>query len=248
MLLPFILAVAAAPAAHAADSGVHMWGVGPSISTIAYPGRHPIGFPRLTQEEIDANDFGADVNENRRLTSLDEVKGDASVGARAVVYVNRDIRGAVRFHAFTLGKNYNNADITFEVDKIFFQESKASAFGGLGLGFGNMRFDGEATAENLEDPSLAMATYLVRGQAGGMYRWKQSALEVGLFANMVVPGVIEYTGQSGNTIEVDGFGGNGVYWHGGLESTVYFGDFTPPKNARSGKKGRKNKKGGKNRR
>lgn len=244
MLLPLALALAAGPAAQAADSGVHMWGVGPSISTIAYPGRHPVGFPKLKEEEIAENGFEDDVNENRRITSLDTVKGDASVGARAVVYVNRNIRAGVRFHAFTLASNYNAADITFEVDKIFFQESKASAFGGAGLGFGNMKFEGDATEEGLEDPSMSMATYLVRGQAGGMYRWKKTALEIGLFANMVVPGVIEFTGQSGNTLEMDGFGGNGVYWHGGLESTVYFGDFTPPKNARSGGKGRGGKRGG----
>ena len=72
---------------------------------------------------------------------------------------------------------------------------------------------------------------------------RTSALEVGLFANMAVPGVIEFTGQSDKTVEIGGFGGNGVYWHGGLEATMYFGDFTPPKNAKKGKKGGKNKKG-----
>ncbi len=58
-----------------------------------------------------------------------------------------------------------------------------------------------------------------------------------------IPGVIEFTGQSDKTVEIGGFGGNGVYWHGGLEATMYFGDFTPPKNAKKGKKGGKNKKG-----
>jgi hypothetical protein len=243
MLLPLVMALAAAPTAEAAESGIHMWGVGPTISTIAYPGRHPISFPKLTEDEIADNGFQADVNENRRITSVDEVKGDMGVGARGIVYFNRSIRGGIRFHAFTLGNNYNSADVTFEVDKIFFQESKASAFGGLGLGFGNMKFEGETEAANGEDPVLSMATYLVRGQAGGMYRWKQTALEVGLFANMAIPGVIEFTGQSGNTVEIGGFGGNGVYWHGGLEATMYFGDFTPPKNAKKkGKKGKKKKK------
>lgn len=243
MLLPLVMALAAAPTAEAAGPGVHMWGVGPTISTIAYPGRHPISFPKLSEDQIADNGFEADVNDNRRITSVDEVKGDAAIGARGVVYFNRSIRGGLRFHAFSAGKNYNSADITFEVDKIFFQESKASAYGGLGLGFGNMKFQGETEAANATDPELSMATYLLRGQAGGMYRWKTTALEVGLFANMAVPGVIEFTGQSDNTVEIGGFGGNGVYWHGGLEATMYFGDFTPPKNAKKGKKGGKNKKG-----
>ncbi|MEC8424712.1 MAG: hypothetical protein VX000_13100, partial [Myxococcota bacterium] len=148
MLLPLVMALAAAPVAEAADSGIHMWGVGPTISTIAYPGRHPISFPRLSEDEIEAGGFQADVNENRRITSLDEVKGDAAIGARGVVYFNRNIRGALRVHAFSAGKNYNSADFTFEVDKIFFQESRASAFGGVGLGFGNMKFEGETDAAN----------------------------------------------------------------------------------------------------
>ena len=245
MLLPLVMALAAAPTAEAAGTGVHMWGVGPTISTIAYPGRHPITFPKLTEDEIADNGFEADVDVDgsRRITSVDKVKGDAAIGARGVVYFNRSIRGGIRFHAFSAGKNYNSADITFEVDKIFFQESKASAYGGLGLGFGNMKFQGDTEATNGTDPELSMATYLLRGQAGGMYRWKSAALEVGLFANMAVPGVIEFTGQSDKTIEIGGFGGNGVYWHGGLEATMYFGDFTPPKNAKKGGKNKKGKKG-----
>jgi hypothetical protein len=238
------MALAAAPTADAA-SGVYMWGVGPTISTIAYPGRHPVSFPKISNDELAEGDFGADVDDRRRITSLDEVKGDAAIGARGVVYFTRSIRGAVRFHAFSAGKNYNSADVTFEVDKIFFQESKASAYGGLGLGFGNMKFEGDTAVEDLQDPSLSMATYLLRGQAGGMYRWKSTALELGLFANLVVPGVMEFSGQSGDSVEMASFGGNGVYWHGGLEATMYFGDFTPPKNAKKkGPKNKRNKKGG----
>jgi hypothetical protein len=240
MLLPLLLALATPTAV--AGNGPFMWGVGPTVSTIAYPGKHPLLFPKIP-DDADGK-FNRDVNDNGRITSLNEVRGDASVGARGVIYLNPDIRAGLRVHAYSFGADYGAADFTIEAEKIFFKESKAAAFAGAGIGFGKMTFEGDSDegVDGLKNPKLEMSTYLARGQVGGIYRMDKYAIELGLFANLLMPGVVEFTGQSGDQVEIDGVGGKGTYWHGGLEATFYFGDFVPPKGHKSGNKGGKKKK------
>lgn len=248
-LLGSLLAVTAVSSTAQAGDGPYMWGVGPTVSTIAFPGRHPISFPKIPQDDLSSGNFSLDRNENRRITSLNEVGGDASIGGRGVLYLSRDFRTGLRFHAFTLGQDYNSADFTLEFDKMFFHESKASAFFGGGIGFGTMKFEGDAqddpdTTDDLtpSSPELKMNTTLARVHVGGIYRMKTGAVELGLFANLVVPGQATFTGSYGDEVVIDTFGAKGTYWHGGLEATYYFGDFVPPKNRKGGKGKKKGKK------
>jgi hypothetical protein len=253
-LLGAVLAVSTVSStAHAGSDGPYMWGVGPTISTIAFPGQFPTLFPKLSQEDVDTGNFDLDVSDKRRVTSLNEVGADASLGGRGVLYLSRDFRTGLRFHAFTLGKDYNAADFSLEFDKLFFHESKASAFFGGGLGFGTMRFSGDTPEDpkpndgkDVSSPDLKLNTTMLRAHVGGLYRMKTSAVELGLFANVVIPGQGEFAGSYGESAEISGFGGKGTYWHGGLEATMYFGDFVPPKNKKSGG-GKNKKKGGKKR-
>ena len=240
MFLPLVTAVLGLASGTAHAQSPFMWGVGPTIGTIAYPGQYPNRWPKLS--EYDAAVLSDDVGDNRRLTSLDAVGGDAQVGARGVIYFNSSWRGAVRTHLFALGQNFNNLDVTFEVDKIIFKESKFGAYAGAGLGFGSMKFGAEDS-----DAELKLNTYLLRGQVGGIYRLKKAAIEAGFFLQPVFPGLQTYTAADGTEAQIAGLlslgeaGGGGGYWNFGLEATVYFGDFIPPKKKKSKKKGKKRK-------
>jgi hypothetical protein len=236
-LLPLVLGLGA-PDAQAANNGPMMWGVGPTFSTIAFPGGHPLKWPKLSEADAALMPAG-ELDDNRKITTLDEVRGDMAVGARGVFYFNKEWRGGLRTHLFSAGANYNALDFTLEADKMLFNQSRLGAYGGVGLGFGKMKFGAEES-----DAELKLSTYLLRGQLGGIYRLKKAAIEVGLFVQPTFPGLQEYTATDGTVAEIEGLfgskdtGGGGTFWHGGLEATVYFGDFQPPKK-------KSNKKGGK---
>ncbi len=236
MMLPLVSLVLGLGAGTAQAQSPYMWGVGPTLGTIAYPGQYPNRFPKLGEADA-ARLPDADTDDKRRITGVDEVGGDAMVGARGVIYFNRDWRGGIRTHLFSLGQNYNNLDITFEADKIIFSERKFGAYAGAGLGFGKMKFGAEES-----DAELSLNTYLLRGHVGGVYRLKKAAIEAGLFVQPVFPGLQTYTASDGKEAQIEGLlsvgadGGGGGYWNGGLELTVYFGDFVPPKNKKKKKK------------
>ena len=244
MLLPLVAAVLGLGATDAhANQPPFMWGVGPTITTIAFPGQHPLNFPKLSEADAALVPAG-DVNENRRITSIDEVGGDAGIGARGVIYLDKTWRGGLRFHVANLASNFNAVDFTLEADKMLVSQGVMSAYIGGGLGFGTMNFTSEDN-----DASLKLNTYVLRGHVGGIYRLKKSAIEVGVFIQPTFPGLATYTATDGETEgEIKGglfankdAGGGGSYHNGGLELTVYFGDFRPPKPRK--KKGKKGKKG-----
>lgn len=230
-----------APEAHAQNSPF-MWGVGPTMSTIVFPGQHPLNFPKLAAEDA-ARVPAGDLNDNDRIDGLDNVGGDANLGLRGLVYFDRTWRAAARFHMVDFASNYNNLDLTFEVDKMMINEGKLGAYAGAGLGFGTMRFgDAESDAE------LKVNTYNVRGHVGGIFRLKKAAIEAGAFAALPLPGRGVYTPSDGSDqAEIIGVlgteqgGGGGNYWNLGLEFTVYYGDFIPPKKKNKKKKGKKNR-------
>lgn len=208
-MLPLILSLLVS-SADAKSNGPYMWGVGPSLGTIAYPGRFPPALP---------NDDDGD-----NVSGIDKAAGDVQFGVRGVAYLDKEWRGGARALAgWGVGKNGNGfrqQAITLEVDKILVGQNSMYAFGGAGLGFGKMHLASDDSSATVD-----LSTYLVRGQLGAYYRMKKSAVEVNFFAVFVWPGVQTYTGGSGNESEISG----GNYLNGGLEGTVYFGDFKPPK-------------------
>ncbi len=213
-MIAFLLALLAQPA-HAGNSGPYMWGVGPSIATIAYPGRFPPAIPN--------DESGDNVN-------IEKVGGDLWFGLRGVAYMDKHYRGAVRAQLATgsgpNGNGFRGKEITFEADKILVGQNGMFAFAGGGLGFGTLHFEGDGGQE------LDLGTYVFRGQLGAYYKTKKQAYEFNLFLKLDWPGVQTFTKANGN--EIDASGGN--YLNGGLEATVYFGDFKPPKKKKKNKK------------
>ena len=205
------LLLALSGAAHA-DDGVYMWGVGPSVGTIVYPGRFPAWFPKDTED-----DDGVD--------RLEKVGGDVTLGGRGTLYLDKSNRLGGRVGLGLGGGGYQSLSFTAEYEVLPYTQDSFSAFLGLGGGFGTMRFRPES------DDLLHFATYILRGQAGALIRDKVRAYELDLFAQFNFPGIQDFTAAGADEGErVKG----GFYAYLGLEGTVYFGDFTPPR-TRTGK-------------
>jgi hypothetical protein len=220
-----------------------MWGAGPTLSTIALPGAFPMSW---AHEEGDLkNDVFGDEQ---------KVGGkDVGIGGRGVVYLNKDWRGGARLNLGFGENGYRAQNFTLEVDKIFGGESGAHVFGGAGVGIGHMSFSPQGTGcesgacgntwTTNEPDKLSVNDYLIRGQVGGYYRMKNKAVELAFFAALPWPSrqLIEVD----TTADADPVKG-GIYFQAGLEATMYFGDFTKPKDDDGGKKHKKNKKNKKN--
>ena len=183
-----------------ASSKPYMWGVGPTLSTIAFPGQYPFTLP----DEADGK--------------VDKVGGDVGIGARGVLYLKKHDRLGARLMGGFGGGIYSSVAFTLEYDKMLMGSHSTWVFAGGGLGFGRQRF-----ASN--ERELAMATYNLRAQLGAHYRSKKANFELALFLAYLAPGVQKYTGTGGNERQVKG----GFYPQLGLEASVMFGDFTPPK-------------------
>jgi hypothetical protein len=184
-----------------AGSGPYMWGVGPSLSTIAYPGRFPSWYPKDVREGY----------------GFEQVKGDVGLGAKGMIYLDAKNRVGARA-VFGFGDDYNSSAITGEYDRYILGSKPAYVFAGGGVGFGQFKFSGDDTAE------LRVPTYLFRGQVTGVYRHDSFMVDVSLFLQFVIPGYQELS-DGGGEEEISG----GFYTHGGLDATIYFGDFKPPK-------------------
>lgn len=197
MMLSLLLALVA-PAAHARN--LYMYGVGPVVSTIVYPGRYPASFPGDT-------------------TNLEQFRGDVEAGLRGSVYLDLDHRLGARGTFGFGGGGWHSTNLLFEYDQVLVRGKGAAAFGGIGGGFGTQGFATDAGGD------LKMATYLLRGQVGANYRDGHQAYELALAANIVLPGVQEYTAAGATEAsQVKG----GFYSNLTMELSVLFGDLTPP--------------------
>jgi len=204
-MLALLVALTAATA-DAGSGGPYMWGVGPQVSTIAYPGRYPASFPKKT-------------------SGLEEVKGDMGVGARGVLYLDKFARFGGRVQK-GFGPGFSSVALTGEYDQILGGSNAVYAFVGGGLGVGQLKFDSD------EGGTLKVPDYVFRGHVGGYYREKTRAYEISMFAQICLPGVQDYTAPDTETTQVKG----GFYSHLGVEATVYFGDFKPPSSKKKKKK------------
>ncbi len=218
-----LLAALLLPTAEAGNKP-YMWGVGPTINTIAVPGRFPLGFPSETDG------------------TLTKTKNDLGVGAHGVLYLEGGKRIGAHLTA-GFGENFNSLALTAEYEAKIVGSDGFVLYSGIGGGFGNLSFDAESGTETLRSP-----TYIVRGNVGAYYRDGTRCYEISPFAQIVIPGRQEFTNAAGNTEEISsGFTILGGYSHIGIEATVYFGDFKPPKknkSSNSSKKSSGSSKGG----
>ena len=207
-----------------AGSGPYMWGVGPVVNTMVLPGEYPVGFPTQTKEENE---------EGKNRTRLDKTRGDIGIGVHGVLYMKKAQR--IGGHAWIQkgGGNFSSQNITIEYDFAGDAANGVTMLAGLGGGFGKQKWKTGGVGE------LTMNTYILRGQAGVNYRTKRNCYELAGYVNWSIPGKQTWD-ETEVTEEVEASGG--FYPALGIEATMFFGDFRPPKN-RGGSKGRRKKSG-----
>jgi len=206
-----------------AGSSPYMWGVGPTVSTIVYPGEHPMGFPKATRDD------DHEVDEDGEPL-LKKSRGDVGIGAHGVLYMSKAQR--VGSHIWTaLGAGgFRSTNFTLEYDFAGTESGGVGVLGGLGVGVGTQRWQTGGAGE------LKMTTYLGRAQGSVIYRTRRQAYEIAGFFHLCLPGKQRWN-ASGDPPEEEVTGG--FYPHLGIEATAYFGDFTAPKSKKKKKKKKK---------
>lgn len=203
-----LVALWAASPAEAADA--YMWGVGPRIGTTVLPGRYPVGFPPAVADD------GA----------VSKIRDDLIVGLDAAYYANRNTRLAVAGGA-DLGAGFYDLSLLGKYNWVADSDALDFLFG-VGAGFGTMRWNGE------DDAQFGVNYFPIRGEAAAMIRDKSRAYQGTIFAQADIPSSQTYLDRTGTEVDV----GTGLYLRVGLELTLMFGDFTPPKpKKKKGKKG-----------
>jgi hypothetical protein len=181
----------------------YMWGVGPRIGTTAIPGRYPWRFPEYVREN------GA----------LLRVRTDLLFGVDAVYYASGKSRAGV-FGGFGLGRSYFDVHLQFEYDYVVSAGAMDFLVGG-GLGFGSMTFQGDAAGSE----RLVVPYYPVRVESSAQIRDNSRAYQLTLWSQYSIPSNHFYRDYNGFDQDVSG----GFYLGVGLELSVMFGDFTPPR-------------------
>ena len=234
-----------------------MWGVGPSIGTIVVPGRYPLALP----SKINNYDFidegpraGADDGDNKnrdtdaqgdpRFTSIERVRDDLRLGFEGFYGIDRDNRvGAGVGTAF--GRGYSDLWFTFNYDRVVITKHPFNVIVGAGAGFGTTRFKGTNEEINgFENEVLRLPYFPLRVRLQGQLRNGGSMFGLGLFGQTAVPSNTYYTDLDGNDQSIESPLNLFLYLSAGLEFTVQFGDFTPPKKPGKGPKGKGGKGGG----
>jgi hypothetical protein len=215
----------------AAALEVKWWGVGPTVGTMAIPGRYPFAFP--------ANAKGVDEegNEYKGDPLVNKVRGDISFGARGVLYPTARSRlGARGLIGLGIGDVWTSGQLTLEYDAAVINEDGFQLLLGAGVGAGTERFGG-GTAE-APDGYLVANYFPLRAQVSTLLRDKVRAYEVNLYGTWHI--VADQTYFADKTVE-DGITGadvggipGAVYGGLGIEATVFFGDFRSGKASGSG--------------
>lgn len=236
-----LLLLASLTLSQAAEAGkLYMWGVGPYMGSNLLPGQYPLTNPKVKDWEEKQQDaeISQYAGENGYLSEeiFVPVRGDFQMGARAMAYINKDFRIAMRMGG-GFGSNYRNGQITVELDKMLFADNGFSAFFGGGIGGGRQTFKSDTDGAEVKS-----GMYIPRVQLGGQYKInKKGAIELDVYAQLPVsPNQVLVT-DGGTEVPV-GIGLNPFqYLQGGVELTGYFGDFA----AKEGGGKKKGKKKGK---
>ena len=198
----------------------YMWGVGPRIGTTVLPGRYPAVFaPKIKNYDLDGDDE-RDVNDEDEeiFTSLERVKFDVIFGVDGVYYATKHTRLAATV-GMDIGKRFTDGHFIARYNYVGSTGAIDFLFGG-GLGFGLQGFRGEIKAEKLK-----ISYYPLRVEGSALVRDNTRGYQATIFAQYNIPGSHAYFAQDGEQYKV----GSGVYLFMGVELSVFFGDFTPPR-------------------
>lgn len=203
-----LLSVVAPSTAAAAD--VYMWGVGPRLGTNFLPGAYPAAFPSIVADARQADDPEAAL--------IEKVRTDVTFGFDSQYYINGGSRLGL-IGGFGVGKRYFDAHLIGKYDVVI-QSAAVDFLLGGGAGFGTQTWRGTAG-----DASLRLPYFPVRAEAAGMIRADWMAFQLTVYGQYNIQGKHWYTDETGAAVDVKG----GFYPTMGLEFSVLFGDYEPPK-------------------
>lgn len=218
MILALLLA---ATPAHALD--LRWWGVGPTVGTMAIPGRYPSAFPAAVRTDGDP--------------LVDKVRGDIEVGAHGVIYPGT--AGRI-FGIATLGfgtSTWIQPELVIGYDGIIVQDQEFQLLFGGGAGAGHETFRSAATGDVLK-----VNYFPLRAQLTALLRDKSRAYELGIWGGYHIPASQQYCVSGGECVEGKGDEAvaGALYATLGAEATLYFGDFRKKESSGKGKnKGKK---------
>ncbi len=215
--LPLLAALAWTPTAVAGNSA-YMYGFGPRLGSIVWPGAYPSNFPSF--DAVDEN--GDETGEKVKIaddTSIEKVNGDLIIGVEGDYWADGSNRlGALA--GLGLGSGYNDAHLIIKYDKMYSMDALDTFVGG-GLGVGVTNWVGE------NNDRLRVPYYPFRGELGALVRQGGWAVQGLAFLHLNIPGRQVLTLADGLEHE-SGFGW-AVYLQVGVEIQLLFGDFTKPR-------------------
>ena len=195
--------------AEAGSSIAYMWGAGPQVSTVIYPTRFPGSFPSA------ATRSGWDYTASR---------GDIEFALRGAFYLNMESRLTGRL-GLGGGPGWYTRWADVGMDRMLSSNSGFHTLVGANLGLGRDRFTDDLGQQ------LETSFVVPRVQFGGIYRNKTQAYELGVYA--AYHAAFEHLNPVSDEV-IEGQGAR--YGMLGIEATVWFGDFTPPKSKKNNKK------------
>ncbi len=206
-----LTALFASAPAQAAD--VYMWGIGPRLGTNFLPGAYPSAFPKMVADDV------VDGTENSEdpIPVIEKVRGDFLFGFEAQYYVNGGSRIGL-LGGFDLGRRYFDAHLIAKYNVVLQSASVDFLFGG-GAGFGTQTWTGEGEGR------LRVPYFPLRVEAAGMIRAGWMAFQLTPYFQYNLQSNHFYTNDIGEEVDV----GGGFYPTAGIELSVLFGDYEPPR-------------------
>jgi hypothetical protein len=196
-------------AAEAQALDPYMWGIGPRVGTNAIPGRYPLRFPKEIRDPASGS-------------TLERVRTDVFFGVDSVYYANGHSRVGA-FAGMGLGAQYLDAHLQLEYDYVITAGALDFLVGG-GLGFGTTTFRGESFER------LTVPYYPLRVESSLLIRDEGRGYQLTAFGQYNLPSNHFYQDLNGFDVDVRG----GTYVTLGVELSVMFGDFSPPRPRRRG--------------
>lgn len=253
--------LAMSTAANASSYEPYMWGIGGKLGTVVIPGAYPASFP----DNVNKYDFNDDGERDRfggvELNStLRRVKGDIRLAADGFLGID----GTNRIGA-TVGintaKGFSDTYLTLNYDNVFVRKNPFNAVWGLGVGYGGLSWKGVEDEDtprlptgggfSPENETLKMPYFPIKAHVEGQFKTDTWMFGLGLFGGTGIPSSTTYTDLQGTEQPTVGSIGNALYLLNiGVEATVRYGDFKPPKpknkpgKNKPGKGGNKGGKGG----
>jgi hypothetical protein len=193
----------------------YMWGVGPKLGTNAIPGRFPATFNTTVRDDA----------------AISRVGFDLIVGADAYYYTSSRFRMGLTAHGDFGGHFWDIATIAKAHAVIPTGDVDLLVGGGLGAGY--LRFGG--ATDTTADAAYSVPYYPFRGEAAVLIRDDTRGYGLTIFAEYKLPSSQRYFNAAGVEVPSADIDGIGFWGTLGLEGSVLFGDFEPPRPRRRNK-------------